>query len=213
MASGMRIARHAGQKTRAKIKHSGVSMPSAVPRHVRATASAARTIGGIAGTAAQMARTASRAIVFARRPRRLRAATRRATSGCPPCRSRIAERDARGTPACSTDSRPAPGPDPRPCGSRRPRLHRERQAGARRRAVDLHGAGAAHAMLAADMRAGRAQHMAQEIAEQQARLGLGGDRAPVQRQRTRWRWPAFRRGIAPPPRSRARPRRRTRSRR
>ena len=54
-------------------------------------------------------------------------------------------------------------------------LHREHQAGARRHAVDLHGAGAADAVLAADMGAGGAEDVAQEIAEQQARLGLGLD--------------------------------------
>ena len=51
-------------------------------------------------------------------------------------------------------------------------LHRERQAGARRHAVDLDGAGAADAVLAADMGAGHRQLMAQEIGEQHARLGL-----------------------------------------
>ena len=43
-------------------------------------------------------------------------------------------------------------------------LHGELEAGARRIAVDLDGAGAAHAVLAADMRAGGAEHVAQEIA-------------------------------------------------
>ena len=44
-------------------------------------------------------------------------------------------------------------------------------AGARRRAVDLDGAGAAHAVLAADMRAGQQQVAAQQIGELLARLG------------------------------------------
>ena len=43
-------------------------------------------------------------------------------------------------------------------------LHRERQARAHRGAVDLHGAAAADAVLAADMGAGRAERMAQEVA-------------------------------------------------
>ena len=46
-------------------------------------------------------------------------------------------------------------------------LHREHQAGARRIAVEQDGAGAAHAVLAAEMRAGEAQPMAQEIGQRQ----------------------------------------------
>ena len=45
-------------------------------------------------------------------------------------------------------------------------LHRERQAGARRDAVDLHRAGAADAVLAADMRPGRTDEVAQRVGEQ-----------------------------------------------
>ena len=52
-------------------------------------------------------------------------------------------------------------------------LHREHQAGARAVAVDQHGAGAADAMLAADMGAGQAQRVTQEIGKQQARLHGG----------------------------------------
>ena len=55
-------------------------------------------------------------------------------------------------------------------------LHRERQAGARRHAVDLDRAGAADAVLAADMGAGRAEHVAQEVGQQHARLGVALDR-------------------------------------
>ena len=47
-------------------------------------------------------------------------------------------------------------------------LHREHQAGAHRLTVEQHGAGAAHAVLAADVRAGQFQMMSQEITEQQA---------------------------------------------
>ena len=46
-------------------------------------------------------------------------------------------------------------------------------AGARRLAVDLDGAGAADAMLAAEMRAGQQQMLAQEVGETAARLDLG----------------------------------------
>src|SRR5438445_531996 len=53
----------------------------------------------------------------------------------------------------------------------------EEQAGARAVAVDQHRAGAAHAVLAADMGARESERVAQEIAEQQARL----DRALVGR--------------------------------
>ena len=49
-------------------------------------------------------------------------------------------------------------------------LHREHQAGAHRRAVEQDGAGAADAVLAADMGAGERQIVAQEIAEQHARF-------------------------------------------
>src|SRR5207302_5110212 len=54
-------------------------------------------------------------------------------------------------------------------------LCREHQAGAGAVSVEQHGAGAAHTMLAADMGAGEAERMAQEVAEQQPRLDL----APV----------------------------------
>src|SRR5262249_47499238 len=50
-------------------------------------------------------------------------------------------------------------------------LHCEDQAGARRPAVDPHGAGAADAVLAADMRAGQMQVFAQRVGQQFARLG------------------------------------------
>ena len=50
------------------------------------------------------------------------------------------------------------------------RLHREHQAGARAAAVDQHRAGAAHAVLAAEMRAGEAELVAQEIGERQPGL-------------------------------------------
>src|SRR5579863_5092703 len=51
------------------------------------------------------------------------------------------------------------------------RLDRKGEAGAGRRAVDLYRAGAADAVLAADMRAGCAKRVADEIAQQHARLG------------------------------------------
>ena len=54
-------------------------------------------------------------------------------------------------------------------------LHREHQAGAHRRAVDQHGAGAADAVLAAGMRAGQQQLVAQAVEQARARLDL--DRA------------------------------------
>ena len=52
-------------------------------------------------------------------------------------------------------------------------LHREHEAGACAVAVDEHGAGAADAVLAADMRAGEAERVAQEIGQQQPRLDGG----------------------------------------
>ena len=56
-------------------------------------------------------------------------------------------------------------------------LHREHQAGAHGSAVEHHGAGAAHAVLAADMGAGQQQLVAQKIAQQHARF----DRAAIAR--------------------------------
>src|SRR3954451_357314 len=58
-------------------------------------------------------------------------------------------------------------------------LHGEREAGARRYAIDLDGAGTAHAMLAADMGAGETETVAQEIGEQHAWFGVGLMRAAV----------------------------------
>ena len=51
-----------------------------------------------------------------------------------------------------------------------PGLHRQHQAGAHRLAVEQHGAGAADAVLAADMGAGQRQIVAKEVAQQQARF-------------------------------------------
>ena len=62
------------------------------------------------------------------------------------------------------------------------RLHGEREARTHRRAVDHHRAAAADAVLAADMGAGRTERLAQEIAQQHARLGLGRHGAAVERQ-------------------------------
>ena len=49
-------------------------------------------------------------------------------------------------------------------------LHREHQAGAHRLAVDQHRAGAADAVLAADMRAGQAAIVADRVDQRAARL-------------------------------------------
>ena len=48
-------------------------------------------------------------------------------------------------------------------------LHREHEAAAHDLAVHAHGAGAAHAVLAADVRAGEAQLLAQEVDQVLAR--------------------------------------------
>ena len=52
------------------------------------------------------------------------------------------------------------------------RLHGEHQARARRAAIEQDRAGAADAVLAAEMRAGEAELMAQEIGERHAHLDL-----------------------------------------
>ena len=54
-------------------------------------------------------------------------------------------------------------------------LHREDEAGAHRLAVDQHGAGAADAVLAADVGAGQPQLVAQAVGERQARLDVDAD--------------------------------------
>src|SRR5258708_3381936 len=59
-------------------------------------------------------------------------------------------------------------------------LHGEREAGAAGPAVDLDGAGAADSVLAADMGAGGADHLAEEIRQQHARLRLARNRLAVQ---------------------------------
>ena len=58
-------------------------------------------------------------------------------------------------------------------------LHREGQAAAHDLAVQQHRAGAAHAMLAADMTAGQRQILAQKIDQCLACLDAGGDRLAV----------------------------------
>jgi hypothetical protein len=58
-------------------------------------------------------------------------------------------------------------------------LNREHQTRPHRGAVDQHGAGAAHAMLAADMGSGQPQMMAQAIGERQPRLDFDLDRFAV----------------------------------
>src|SRR5215470_20343126 len=59
------------------------------------------------------------------------------------------------------------------------RLHRQHQAAAHGLAVEEHSAGAANSMLAADMRAGEPQLMAQAIGERQARFDCNLDLTPI----------------------------------
>ena len=54
-------------------------------------------------------------------------------------------------------------------------LHREHQTGSHRGAVDQHGARTAYAVLAADMRSGQPQMMAQAIGQRQPRLDFDLD--------------------------------------
>src|SRR5580704_2092695 len=61
-------------------------------------------------------------------------------------------------------------------------LHREHQAGAHRRAVDQHRAGAAHAVLAADMGAGLAAILADRVHQGAPRLDANRMVAAVDRQ-------------------------------
>src|SRR5579862_4375758 len=68
------------------------------------------------------------------------------------------------------------------------RLRREHGAGLHRAPVHMHDAGAALAGVAADMRAGQSQLVAQEIDEQRAVLGLLRNRLAVHRQRDDGHW-------------------------
>ena len=61
-------------------------------------------------------------------------------------------------------------------------LNGEREASACRFPINVDGAGAAHAVLATDMGAGRADLMAQKIGQQQPGLGLTRARLAVQRE-------------------------------
>ena len=63
------------------------------------------------------------------------------------------------------------------------RLHREHRAGLDRAAVDMDGAGAALRRVAADMRAGQAQILAQELHEQGSRIDRGRREPAVYRDR------------------------------
>src|ERR1051325_3096724 len=62
-------------------------------------------------------------------------------------------------------------------------LHREHDAGAHRLAVEQHGACAAYAVLATEMRSGEPQLAAKEVGEMQARLRLARMALPVDGQR------------------------------
>src|SRR5262245_15751541 len=59
------------------------------------------------------------------------------------------------------------------------RLHRKREAGTRRHAVNLDGASTTDAVLTADVRASHAKLVAQEVGKQHTWLGVGLDRAAV----------------------------------
>src|SRR5690606_2918487 len=61
-------------------------------------------------------------------------------------------------------------------------LHRQRQAAAAGLTVDDHGAGTAHAVLAADMRPGEPAHPPQTISQRNARLYVDLNRIPVHTQ-------------------------------
>ncbi len=70
------------------------------------------------------------------------------------------------------------------------RLHRQQQARAHRGAVDDHGAGATHAVLAAEMRSGEPQLVAQAVRQGHARLDLDLDFLAVDFKSDGHRWVA-----------------------
>src|SRR5205814_2407409 len=84
-------------------------------------------------------------------------------------------------------------------------LHCQREAAAHDRVVHPHRAGAAYAMLAADMAAGEAERLAQEVDQRHARLDAFGNRLAVHRHahighahaRGSMSWPATRRSSTP----------------
>ena len=68
---------------------------------------------------------------------------------------------------------------PRPCRPAAVGLHGEQEARADGHAVEAHRARAADAVLAADVRAGKPEAVAEEVREQQARLDVLAVAAPV----------------------------------
>ena len=104
------------------------------------------------------------------------ASAARATSGSPACRSRTGGRASRGTPAAADAARPPGGRRscPRPCAPSgraawTANIRQERTGSP----VELDRARAADAVLAADVGAGEAGLVADEVREQQPRLDLG----------------------------------------
>ena len=127
----------------------------------------------VAGAAAEIALEPVRGSRSSVEPSGCASPGRSRSSPCPACRSRIAARGARGTPpasdaACRPPRQALDRGDLRAVG-----LHRQHGAGLDRLAVDMHDAGAALAGVAADMGAGQAQLLAQELDQQRARLDLG----------------------------------------
>ena len=84
-------------------------------------------------------------------------------AACPACRSRTAARSSRGRPSAARASSPESRQALDGVHPAAVRLHREHQAAAHDLAVDAHRAGAADAVLAAGVRAGQAEFLAQEI--------------------------------------------------
>ncbi len=119
----------------------------------------------------------------ARSGRGSRRAARAWSSASPACRTRTAARGARGSPAGPGRARRRPRAT-RPCGSRGPSHI------AARIVHDLtglpsmqHDAGAAVGGVAAPVRAGQVERLADEVHEQQARLDVVRDRLAVDRHR------------------------------
>ena len=99
------------------------------------------------------------------------------SSGCRACNSRTAGRDSRASlPAADADGRRSAASPSTVAICVTVGLRREHQAGAHRGAVEDHRAGAAHAVLAADVSAREQQVVAQEIAQQQCATRPHGGR-------------------------------------
>ena len=163
----VRVARDACEEACSEIKHRACCLGRSV-----AAASSAAAMMGRSRCSGRDGRRDSRGVLLGRSGRRAQD-RRRSDIRIPAVQKPHCRAWWRRKAACSTESRSGAGASPSTVRISQPSsLHRERQAGTGRHAVDRDRAGAAHAMLAADMRARRAELVAQCIGQQHAGLDL-----------------------------------------